>query len=89
MYMLDVLVGIVGHLLCVFQLGTGVLVSVSIGFVDFVQLMPLVIEMHAIVTCSHAHFRYLVGFVRMFFPLYYFACLGPLVSCWHCTHAHK
>jgi hypothetical protein len=49
MYMLHV--GVVGHLLYVFQLGTGALVSVPIVVVDFVQLVPLVIEMHAIATC--------------------------------------
>ena len=59
MYLLDVF-GVGGHLLCIFQLGTGALVSVPIVFVDFVQLVPLVIEMHAIATCSHEHFRCLV-----------------------------
>ena len=58
--MLDILVDVVCHLLCVYQLRTGLLVSVPIVIVDFVQVVPLVIEMHAIATCSHAHFRYLV-----------------------------
>lgn len=49
--------------------------SIPIVVVDFIQLVPLFIEIHAIATCSHAHFHYLVGFIRLWFQLYHFAFL--------------
>jgi len=61
--MLEVLVGVDGHLLCVYQLRIDMLLIVI--FV-FVQIAP-----QAIVPRSHAYLHYLVGFDRLLFVLIY------------------
>lgn len=64
--MLDALVNVVGHLLCVCPLRISALVLASI-IVLCVQLVILVIEIHVIAQYSHAQSYYWIWFARLLF----------------------